>query len=381
MPTLYQPVLTGGIVYDGNVYTDNRTYSQVVQRAESRNRTGQRVKPVGVNLLFNGTDVYSSRDERTNGTYYRLYMHPDGRSWSSETVLVGAPQIGVSPYGVNIPDSVWINKIRSAIRDTDINLAQAFAERKQVERMFTDYGGRLVKAYSSLRKGNVNGVFNALLGTGKRPYKGWKQTVHDATGVASESWLAWQYGVRPLISDLAGAVKEYDKVRRIRPLIRSYSASGSHDQRAGGTVSVANPPTMYVTHMTQNVKVRAYAEFQDSAQAWDQSAQRLGLTDPLLLAWELIPYSFVIDWFVGVGDYLEASGTFAGLKRVGIHVTTTTVEDSVGVLWGGKSRRKVTVKSRVFKNTLPSAALRIKANPFTVSHTTSALALIRQLRK
>jgi hypothetical protein len=381
MGTLWQSVLTGGIVYDGNVYRDNRTYSQVVQRSESKTASWQRVRPVGVNLLFNGTDVYSSRDERTNGTYYRLHMHPDGRSWSSETVLVGAPSIGPSPYGTNIPDAMWANRLRINIRDTDINLAQAFAERKQVERMFSDYGGRLLKAYSSLRKGNVNGVFNALLGAGKRPYKGWKRTIHDATGVASESWLAWQYGVRPLISDLAGAVKEYDKVRRIRPLIRSYTVSGSNDARAGGVVAVNNPPTNYTTTKSQEFSVRAYAEFQDSAQAWDQSAQRLGLTDPLLLAWEVIPYSFVIDWFVGVGDYLEASGTFAGLRRVGIHVTTTTVEDSVGVLWGGKSRRKVVIKSRVFKNTLPSATVRVKANPFTVSHVTSALALIRQLRK
>jgi len=34
---------------------------------------------------------------------------------------------------------------------------------------------------------------------------------------------------------------------------------------------------------------------------------QLGLSRPLTSAWELVPYSFVIDWFVGVGDWLDAN--------------------------------------------------------------------------
>jgi hypothetical protein len=33
--------------------------------------------------------------------------------------------------------------------------------------------------------------------------------------------------------------------------------------------------------------------------------RNLGLTDPLSVAWELIPYSFVVDWFVPIGTYLD----------------------------------------------------------------------------
>ena len=32
----------------------------------------------------------------------------------------------------------------------------------------------------------------------------------------------------------------------------------------------------------------------------------VGLSNPLLTAWELTPFSFIGDWFVGVGDFLEA---------------------------------------------------------------------------
>jgi len=32
----------------------------------------------------------------------------------------------------------------------------------------------------------------------------------------------------------------------------------------------------------------------------------IGLYDALPTAWELIPYSFVVDWFIGVGDWIQA---------------------------------------------------------------------------
>ena len=48
----------------------------------------------------------------------------------------------------------------------------------------------------------------------------------------------------------------------------------------------------------------------------------LGLTDPLSVAWELIPYSFVVDWFYPIGTYLEnlntipkLNGRFMTIKR------------------------------------------------------------------
>lgn len=45
-----------------------------------------------------------------------------------------------------------------------------------------------------------------------------------------------------------------------------------------------------------------------------QAASQYGLNNPSLIAWELVPYSFVVDWFLPVGDYLERLGAFSGLK-------------------------------------------------------------------
>jgi hypothetical protein len=40
---------------------------------------------------------------------------------------------------------------------------------------------------------------------------------------------------------------------------------------------------------------------------------QLGLNSPVSLAWELIPYSFVVDWFLPIGQALEDLSKFEGL--------------------------------------------------------------------
>lgn len=42
-------------------------------------------------------------------------------------------------------------------------------------------------------------------------------------------------------------------------------------------------------------------------------AQQCGLINPLTIAWEVTPFSFVADWFVNVGDFLQSFTDFAGL--------------------------------------------------------------------
>ena len=45
-------------------------------------------------------------------------------------------------------------------------------------------------------------------------------------------------------------------------------------------------------------------------------ANRLGLVNPLSVAWELVPFSFVVDWFSGVGNVLDGYTDLLGLSVV-----------------------------------------------------------------
>jgi hypothetical protein len=53
------------------------------------------------------------------------------------------------------------------------------------------------------------------------------------------------------------------------------------------------------------------------------TAQLAGIADPASLLWELTPYSFVLDWWVPVGDYLSAAGLLNSIQVSGEVVIST----------------------------------------------------------
>lgn len=52
-------------------------------------------------------------------------------------------------------------------------------------------------------------------------------------------------------------------------------------------------------------------------------AQQLGFVNPLAVAWELVKFSFVVDWFVNVGQVIGAFTDFAGLSISGAYTSYT----------------------------------------------------------
>jgi len=88
-----------------------------------------------------------------------------------------------------------------------------------------------------------------------------------------------------------------------------------------------------------------------------------GITNPALLAWELVPYSFVVDWFYPVGDWLSQVGYSLGLyfvrgMRSSVAEATTVrrykkaVADAYPYYW--KVRGTDTIQSAVFHRELVS---------------------------
>jgi len=365
-------------VGSGNSVSGWTLYDQTVAESfDGKDPTVKRVRPIGTNMLFSGTTVTSNK-YRYNVNVYTKVTYLVGGGWSGAKAVVGVPITTSSTLPSTFPVSSWSTALRNKLKDQSTNIAQSLAEYRQTSAMFVDFSSRLVRAYRALRKGSPSQVYRALTG-GKPLPKGWKkQWNSDVLDTASDNWLAWQYGIRPLISDLAGSIEEYYKVRNNGLLIRRVSMKVPTLSQSGYTPLPqydygANSWTCSLTG-----RLVCYAEFEDGAGVYNQTVYRLGFTNPALLIWELIPYSFVIDWFLQVGDFLSAAESIVGLKRVGIHVSSKYTTITFSTIYGTTSSSNEVVSKRTFYGSLPAPTLNFGSGVGSWSRLLSGLALIRQ---
>jgi len=238
--------------------------------------------------------------------------------------------------------------------------------------------------------GSVKNVAQALLDFKRGNYKSIPARFGLTPGellsgkFAADVWLQFQYGWKPLYKQIASYM-ELSQEKMDRPLYlhgkstQVGSATQTFEQSFGKIESTGAYRSRVKTHYC--------AKISDSFLA---NANRFGVLNPATVVWELVPYSFVVDWFVPVGNYLEALSATAGLDFVWGYESTTLDVSMIQrftpyAFPSGhivqEAKRKILY--RKFERTpfggfqLPE--LYAKANPFSSSHVASAVSLIRQL--
>jgi hypothetical protein len=124
----------------------------------------------------------------------------------------------------------------------------------------------------------------------------------------SNAWLSWHYGIAPILSDIH-AILEIIGQKDKQP--RWFVDIDQPDDSFELPVS-SNPDRVYYKgKVKRGVRLRAVFTLTDPFifELW-----RYGLTNPLAIAWELIPLSFVFDWFVHLGGFLEGLQRPLGVK-------------------------------------------------------------------
>lgn len=117
-----------------------------------------------------------------------------------------------------------------------------------------------------------------------------------AAKAVGDLWLEYQYGIMPLVF----SVKDILALSKARTFIterRRVSAEYVDE------VPASPPDTYFITEMTGSIQASVTCKGRWSAGL--AVSDRINF-NPFLTAWELIPYSFVIDWFVNVGDFLAS---------------------------------------------------------------------------
>lgn len=133
------------------------------------------------------------------------------------------------------------------------------------------------------------------------PRKGW-----EGVQKAAAMWLGYRYGIMATYYDV---VSWFDAGSQVGAKLRGRFTSSSHTSYTpSDSISAGDGDAYY----TSEIRVRLARTSSSTAgvlvQAVPQAgaAESFGLYNLLSSAWELVPYSFVVDWFADVGKRLAA---------------------------------------------------------------------------
>lgn len=143
----------------------------------------------------------------------------------------------------------------------------------------------------------------------------------------SAAWLAYRYGLRPLISDVTGIIKGLERsIGLERQTTRSRGVLSRYEF-VERSIDWDIHRLRYSVQNTDNVEMRAMSLDEYVV----TTLRNIGFTSRGLLTvpWELVPYSFVVDWFVNVGDYLRQLTPLPEFKQLGACLVTRRTKQTV----------------------------------------------------
>lgn len=130
------------------------------------------------------------------------------------------------------------------------------------------------------------------------------------------AYLLTRYGFKPLVSDIFASLEAINaslglitETTRSQEQVTSVTSSSTTSGDAG-TFTIGG-----IVTRTQTVSIRAMSLNQYHRTRAD--ALGLGAKNLMTVGWELIPYSFVVDWFVNVGDFIGSLTPDFGVTPVG----------------------------------------------------------------
>lgn len=292
--------------------------------------------------------------------YGRFYLHSSTaflynwtfagtrKGWEGPMSPVSLACPGLDTYGVTAlgfpPDpspvqSRAASQMQRRVRDQAWDLGQDLAEMPQTIGFILGLLATLRKLISGLN-GNPYNLYN-LARTAITANRGAKtknllrylkrnkySLINKSTKSASSAWLAYKFAWLPLMNSISSAVQvAKDGLNSGRPAATCYS----HAKEAlpgpslgNGVIRISH---LFVGHTeaTQSINIGFNSTFLNGL-------EKLGLTNPLSVAWELLPLSFVLDWFLPIGNFLKAM-----VKPMGVFFSsgyqTLCVKWRFGLTW------------------------------------------------
>lgn len=138
---------------------------------------------------------------------------------------------------------------------------------------------------------------------------------------SSALYLEGVFGWLPMMQDIYDAFETLSGSHRASPVRAKNSMVYSQ------SVTNANERVVVQTELSALVGAQGRMSNPNLALLGD-----LGLINPLAVAWDKVPYSFVVNWFIPVGTYLNSLTDLVGYETEDAFVTTFVRKTAAGTI-------------------------------------------------
>lgn len=320
----------------------------------------------------NAYRMTSIKESRSPGQKYYSGIPKGGPTYEYVTIN-WAPSLSLWSSNEEL---ALLSRLADKVREGAPDMATAMGELPETLGSLSNLLSAAFSGWRSFRKGRFGDAVRkwSRFGSG-----GGRGTLRFKD--VSDAHLALTYGWVPLAGDISDLCEWIEK-RTAEP--RTLKFRTSRTLRAKGSVGVksgipiiANGEIIVGMRLTMTERVSV--------------PRSLGLLNPANVAWELVPFSFVVDWFVPIGSYLDNLGFFWGLDykctravirrgRVKHYPGVFTFADSfshIQIVGGGVTNSTCHFdREPNYSVSVPRPSLQSMRKAFSLQHVENAAALV-----
>jgi len=259
-----------------------------------------------------GRTLYRYRVERYVPARVRVLSKRSNAKWNSYSMSARRSTRQKSVNGILMYDYYAYNflsvdsneflkllsRLADRVRGHSYNLAVSNAQIGLTLDMISSTAARIARSIRSLKHGNITDAARHL---GVSPRSGSKHARPVTTRDMADAWLELQYGWSPLLQDVHDAAQalavNLNPPNQIRHTV-TYP-KGDDVKEIYPDPSIA--PAIYQSYCQRTARTSIIVVLQEQLSL----PRQLGLLDPASVAWEVLPFSFICDWFIPIGTYLD----------------------------------------------------------------------------
>lgn len=196
--------------------------------------------------------------------------------------------------------------VQAAHANVDVSsmLAGAtLAESRKTIDSFVSIGGRLMTIVRDARRLNIKGLQRQL-----RPSE------------LADRYMELRYAVRPVIYDANGLVHAMSQNRAYDRF--TARGSGSATYKTEDTIEDVEVAWGVLADVKRTLQYTVSARAGVLTHVEYSNTNVFGVDQLAETAWELMPFSFIVDWFVNVGQSIAAASPNSGVTQLASWVTT-----------------------------------------------------------